>query len=171
MIHELLLSTASQVWRDLTHLPIPVVEKVIRAAAVYGFLLVAIRIFGRRELGQLTAFDLIVLLTLSNVLQNAMIGNDNSLVGGLIGAVVLLGANWILAVAVFRSRRLEKLVEGEPRFLVRDGKIQTDALRAEKLTDHDLMSALRREGIENLEDVHLAVAEANGMISIIPKRT
>jgi uncharacterized membrane protein YcaP (DUF421 family) len=166
----LLSSTGSQVWRDLTHLPIPIVEKVIRAVAVYALLLVAIRVFGRRELGQLTAFDLIVLLTLSNVLQNAMIGDDNSLVGGVIGAVALLVANWILAVAVFRNRRVEQVVVGRPTILIRDGEIQQDALNSEKLSHQDLMSAVRREGIERPEDVRLAISEPNGMISVIPRK-
>src|SRR5439155_33148 len=94
MWNEGSLLAASRIGHDLFHLGVPWSEKIIRAVFVYGFLLVAIRVFGRRELGQLTAFDLIVLLTLSNILQNAMIGNDNSLVGGLIGAVVLLSANF-----------------------------------------------------------------------------
>src|SRR2546430_16061133 len=89
--------------RDLFHLQVPWPEKIVRALAVYGFLLLAIRVFGKRELGQLTAFDIIVLLTISNILQNAMIGNDNSLLGGIIGAVGLLGANLGVAYAVFRS--------------------------------------------------------------------
>ena len=158
------------VGRDLFHVSVPWQERVIRAAAVYAFLLVAVRVFGRRELGQLTAFDLIVLLTLSNILQNAMIGNDNSLTGGIIGAVVLLGANYGVAYAVFRSRRTERLIEGGPRVLVLDGTVQQGALRSEKLTEQDLMSAVRREGLERVEDVRLAVSEPNGMISIIPAR-
>src|SRR5947209_18689393 len=97
-------------WHNIFSLGVSWEERVVRAILVYAFLLVAIRLFGRRELGQLTAFDLIVLLTLSNILQNAMIGNDNSLSGGVIGAVVLLSMNFAVAYAVFRSRRLERLV-------------------------------------------------------------
>src|SRR5436853_7504450 len=90
--------------KDLFHIQVPWLEKVIRALVVYAFLVLALRLFGRRELGQFTAFDLVVLLTVSNILQNAMIGNDNSLLGGVIGAAVLLSANCALADAVFRSR-------------------------------------------------------------------
>ncbi|HJP66780.1 MAG TPA: YetF domain-containing protein [Actinomycetota bacterium] len=157
----------SSVAHDLFHVSVPWSEKLIRALAVYGFLLVAIRVFGRRELGQLTAFDLIVLLTLSNVLQNAMIGNDNSLLGGMVGAVVLLAANFVVAWVVFRSHRVERLVEGSPRILIHDGEVHRDALRLEKLTDQDLLSAIRREGLERIEDVHLAISDPNGLISII----
>lgn len=144
-------------------------ERVLRAVLVYAFLLIAIRLFGRRELGQLTAFDLIVLLTLSNILQNAMIGNDDSLSGGVIGAVVLLSANYGVAYGVFRSKRAERAIEGEPRILIHDGKVQRAAVRRELLTDQDLLSAVRREGLETIKDVRLAISEPNGMISIIPR--
>ncbi len=160
----------SSVGRSVFDLPVPWDEKVIRAVVVYAFLLVAIRLFGRRELGQLTAFDLIVLLTLSNILQNAMIGNDDSVTGGVIGALSLLAANFLVAVIVFRSKRVERLVDGEPKVLIHDGAVQQRAVRSERLTDQDLLSAIRREGIERIEDVHLAVSEPNGMISVIPKR-
>ena len=160
--------TAS-LWHDLFHLQVPWPEKIVRAIAVYAFLLVAIRVFGRRELGQLTATDIIVLLTISNILQNAMIGNDNSLLGGIIGALTLLGANLGVAYALFRSRRLERMVNGDPRILIVDGKIQQRAVKAELLTEQDLISVIHREGLERMEDVHLAIAEPNGMISVIPK--
>jgi uncharacterized membrane protein YcaP (DUF421 family) len=164
------VSTIHRIRTDLFHLQVPWEEKVVRAVVVYAFLLVAIRVFGRRELGQLTAFDLIVLLTLSNILQNAMIGNDNSLWGGIIGAAVLLSANFAVAYAVFRSRRFERVVNGGPRVLIHDGEVQADAMRSEKLTEQDLMSAIRREGLESLADVHLAISEPNGMISVISRR-
>jgi uncharacterized membrane protein YcaP (DUF421 family) len=169
--HEGLLvaSLTHRVARDLFHLQVPWQEKVLRSLLVYAFLLVAIRLFGRRELGQLTAFDLIVLLTLSNILQNAMIGNDNSVLGGLIGAAVLLSANLAVAFVVFRSRRFERLVTGEPRVLIHDGTVNRKAVRQERLTDNDLMSAIRREGLEDFGKVHLLVAEPNGMLSVIPR--
>lgn len=157
-------------WHNLVSIGSSWQERAIRAVAVYLFLLVAIRMFGRRELGQLTAFDIIVLLTLSNMLQNAMIGNDNSLLGGLLGAVVLLVANLLLAHVVFRRRDVERFVEGEARILIRDGHLLSDALRRELLTEQDLLSAIRREGLERFEDVHLAVSEPNGMISVIPRQ-
>jgi uncharacterized membrane protein YcaP (DUF421 family) len=164
------VSSIHRIRTDLFHLQVPWQEKVLRALVVYAFLLVAIRVFGRRELGQLTAFDLIVLLTLSNILQNAMIGNDNSLWGGIIGALVLLSANFGVAYAVFRSRRFERLVNGRPKVLIHDGEIQPGAMLSEKLTEQDLMSAVRREGLESFADVHLAISEPNGMISIISRR-
>jgi len=155
--------------KDLFHLQVPWEEKVIRAAVVYAFLLLALRLFGRRELGQFTAFDLVVLLTLSNILQNAMIGNDSSLLGGLVGATVLLTANLGLAYAVFRSRAFQRFFTGEPRILVRDGVVQKQALAAQRLTEQDLLAAVHNQGLEDFSRVHLAISEPNGTISVIPK--
>jgi uncharacterized membrane protein YcaP (DUF421 family) len=157
-------------WHNLVSIGSSWQERAIRAVAVYVFLLIAIRIFGRRELGQLTAFDVIVLLTLSNILQNSMIGNDNSVTGGIVGAAVLLSANLLLAYVVSRRPTVERLVEGEPRILIQDGKVREDAMRRELLTMQDLMSAIRREGLERFEDVHLLISEPNGLISVIPRR-
>jgi uncharacterized membrane protein YcaP (DUF421 family) len=153
----------------LFHPGVSIAERIIRAVLVYGFLLVAIRVFGRRELGQLTAFDLIVLLTISNILQNAMIGSDNSITGGVVGAVVLLSANYAIAFGVFRSKKVERLVEGETRILIQDGRLQDKMLRRELLTESDLLSAVHRQGLERFEDVKLAFSEANGTITVIPK--
>src|SRR2546428_486347 len=149
-------------WHNIFSLGVSWEERVVRAVIVYAFLLVAIRIFGRRELGQLTAFDIIVLLTLSNILQNSMIGNDNSVTGGMIGAGVLLSANLVLAFVVSRRPHIERVVEGEPRILIHDGKLQMKALHREMLTEQDLLSAVHREGLERFEDVHLAISEPNG---------
>lgn len=164
-------SVGSRIAHNLFKLQVPWEEKVVRGVVVYVFLLVVIRVFGRRELGQLTAFDLVVLLTLSNILQNAMIGNDDSLLGGIIGAVVLLTVNFALGYAVFRSRRLERLVDGEPRVLIKDGKVIEGAVAQERLTHTDLMSAIRNHGLERVEDVRLAISEPNGMISVVAKST
>jgi len=157
-------------WHNIFHLGASWQEKAIRAILVYAFLLVAIRLFGRRELGQLTAFDLIVLLTLSNILQNAMIGNDNSLSGGVIGAAVLLSANYAIAFATFKNPKAERVLAGLPKILIRDGVLQRDAIRSELLTEQELLSAVRREGLETFEQVKFAIAEPNGLISIIPRR-
>jgi uncharacterized membrane protein YcaP (DUF421 family) len=132
--------------------------------------LVALRLFGRRELGQFTAFDLVVLLTLSNILQNAMIGDDSSLLGGLIGAGVLLSANFGLAYGVFRSKMFQRFVTGQPRILIRDGVVEKQSLVAQRLTEQDLLAAVRNEGLEDFGRVHLAISEPNGTISVIPKR-
>jgi uncharacterized membrane protein YcaP (DUF421 family) len=153
---------------NLFHLAVSWQEKVLRALLVYAFLLIAIRAFGRRELGQLTAFDLIVLLTISNILQNAMIGNDNSVTGGFIGAVVLLSANYGVAYLTFRSKRAERMVEGAPKVLILNGKLQRDAVNSELITEQELLSAVRREGLESFQDVKLAISEPNGLISVIP---
>ena len=144
-------------------------ERAVRAVLVYLFLLLAIRVFGRRELGQMTGFDVIVLLTISNILQNAMIGNDNSVTGGVIGAVVLLAANLTLAALVFRSKKIEKVVEGGPKILIHEGALQRDAIRKELLTDQDLRAAIRREGLDSFDEVRLAISEPNGLISVIPR--
>jgi len=164
------VAVMGSVSKDLFHMQVPWEEKVIRAMVVYGFILIALRLFGRRELGQFTAFDLVVLLTLSNILQNAMIGNDTSLLGGLIGATVLLSANFGLAYAVFRSRSLQRFVTGEPRILIRDGILQRQALADQRLTEQDLLAAVHNQGLEGFGRVHLAISEPNGTISVIPKR-
>jgi uncharacterized membrane protein YcaP (DUF421 family) len=163
-------SVYGEISKDLFHLQVPWGEKVIRAVVVYAFLLLALRLFGRRELGQFTAFDLVVLLTLSNILQNAMIGNDSSLLGGLIGASVLLTANLALAYAVFRSRAFQRLVTGQPRILIRDGVVQKQALAVQRLTEQDLLAAVHNQGLEDFSRVHLAISEPNGTISVIPRR-
>ena len=155
--------------KDLFHVQVSWQEKIIRAVVVYVFILISLRLFGRRELGQFTAFDLVVLLTLSNILQNAMIGNDSSLLGGLIGASVLLTANLALAYAVFRSRSFQRLVTGQPRILIRDGVVQKQALAGQRLTEQDLLAAVRSQGLEDFSGVHLAISEPNGTISIIPR--
>jgi uncharacterized membrane protein YcaP (DUF421 family) len=157
-------------WHNLVSIGSSWQERAVRAVVVYVFLLLAIRIFGRRELGQLTAFDIIVLLTLSNILQNSMIGNDNSVTGGMVGAVVLLSANLVLAFVVSRRPAVERVVEGGPKILIHDGKVQLHAIRREMLTEQDLLAAVRREGIESFENVRLAISEPNGMISVIPKK-
>jgi uncharacterized membrane protein YcaP (DUF421 family) len=157
-------------WHNLWSIGSSWQERAVRAIIVYVFLLVLFRIFGRRELGQLTGFDIIVLLTVSNILQNAMIGSDNSVIGGIVGAAVLLAANLTLALIVFRSRRAERLVEGTPKILIHDGQLQSAQIRTELLTEQDLLSAVHREGLDSFSEVRLAIAEPNGMISIIPRR-
>lgn len=144
-------------------------EKVIRAAAVYLFLLIAFRLTGKRQVGQMTTFDLVVVLVISNVLQNAMIGPDNSVLGGLIGATVILIVNFLIAELALRSRRAERILEHEPTVLIVNGKIVERNLRKELVSTADLHSALRKDGVISAEDVKLAVLEPNGTISIIKK--
>jgi uncharacterized membrane protein YcaP (DUF421 family) len=151
---------------------IPVLEKIVRPAIVYFFLLIAFRLAGKRELGQMTPFDLIVLLTISNVLQNAMIGNDNSLGGGIIGAVTLFALNGILARVTFHFPRLEKLLSGKPTALVRDGKIINANLAREVMTMSELERSLRKHDLDmsDLARVDHAWLELDGTVTIHLKK-
>ncbi len=146
---------------------ISIFEKILRSAIVYVFLLVAFRLLGKRQVGQLTPFDLIVLLIISNVLQNAMIGPDNSLTGGLIGATTVLGLNWIVARVTMASRKVERLVEGVPTILVHHGRVVEENLRRELISHEELLSALRKQGIFSISDVKVAVLEESGAVSVL----
>lgn len=148
---------------------IPVAEKVIRALIVYSFMLIMFRLLGKRQVGQMTPFDLIVLLMLSNVLQNAMIGPDNSVLGGLIGATSILAVNWVISRIAFDSPRLERAIEGVPTVLVHNGKIVEKNLRQETISREDLMSNLRSQGCFQLAEVETAVLEPSGKISLLRK--
>ncbi len=150
---------------------IPVDEKVIRSAVVYLFLLIAFRLAGKRQLGTMTAFDLVVLLVISNVVQNALIGNDNSLGGGLLGATVILVLNAIVAWVTFRYKRVERVVEHTPTVLVKHGRILRENLRRERLSLQELRAALRREGIASLGNVRYVLLEEDGHLSVIAGRT
>jgi len=134
--------------------------------AVYFFLVIALRVFGKRELAQLNPFDLLVLLSLSNTVQNAIIGNDNSLTGGLIGALTLLAMNYVVIRFLFRHRRLDQLFEGKPTVLVEDGKVLKHALAKELLTRADLITVLHRQGFDSLAEVHRCVLEPGGTFYI-----
>jgi uncharacterized membrane protein YcaP (DUF421 family) len=147
---------------------IPVAEKIFRTVVVYVFLLVAFRLTGKRQVGQLTPFDLVLLLLISNVVQNAIIGNDNSLGGGLIGAVAILVLNWLIAEITYRSKRVRRLLEAQPTILVHNGRILHDNLARERVTMDDLLSALRRNGVADVSHVRVAMLEENGGISVIP---
>src|SRR5690348_11209566 len=120
-----------KMWSDIFTLGAPVAEKILRPVLVYVFLVAVLRVFGKRELAQLNPFDLVVLLSLSNTVQNAIIGNDNSLTGGLIGAFALLCTNYLVVRFLFRHRRLDQLCEGKPTILVEGGRIQKHALAKE----------------------------------------
>src|SRR3954469_12430462 len=118
-------------------------EKIIRTALVYAFLLIGLRLAGKRELSQLNPFDLVVLLLLSNTVQNAIIGNDNSITGGLLGAATLLGLNWLVGRGLYRFGKLDA-VEGKPDMLVRNGRLLRHHLERELITVHELEAAARR---------------------------
>lgn len=147
---------------------IPVGEKVVRSVVIYLFLLIAFRLTGKRQVGQLTPFDLVVLLIISNVVQNALIGNDNSLGGGLIGATVLLALNRAVIELSYRWKRARRLLESAPTLLIHNGRILHDNLRRERITVDDLLAAIRRSGVADPEQVRVAILEDNGSISVVP---
>jgi uncharacterized membrane protein YcaP (DUF421 family) len=152
----------------LFHFGISPLEKAIRTAAVYVVLLVLLHLAGKRQLAQLNSFDLVVLLLLSNVVQNAIIGNDNSLTGGLLGAVILLGVDYALVRLAFMSPRFGKALQGGPTTLFVDGEVDRRALRREAITEEELVAGLRRQGLE-LGDVEVVVLEPEGTFNAKPR--
>jgi uncharacterized membrane protein YcaP (DUF421 family) len=147
---------------DMFHMPLSITEKILRPVIVYLFLVVFLRLFGKRELAQLNPFDLVVLLSLSNTVQNAMIGDDNSVSGGLIGAFALLAINWVLAWALFRSPKITAQLEGSPTTLIRDGVVDEAALNSQTLTHEDLISVLNRNGFNDPAEIQHCILEPNG---------
>ena len=145
---------------------IPWWEFITRAIIVYIFLIVLLRVTGKRQVGQLAPFDLVLLLVLSNAVQNSMTGGDNSVLGGLICALTLVGANWLIGYTTYKSKRFEVLVEGRPQVLIHDGHLYRDVMKSEKLTQHELDAALRAAGCATIMEVHFAVIENNGQISV-----
>ena len=150
---------------------IAVAEKVLRSVVVYGFLLVSFRVAGKRLLGQLTAFDLVVLLIISNVLQNAAIGNDVSLGGGLLGAAVIILLNVMVAWLTFRHKRLERLVENTPTVIVKHGHVIRANLDREHMSLAELRAAFRKDGIATIREVRYAILGEDGHVSGIPRRS
>src|SRR5881394_817586 len=144
-------------------------EFVLRGIIIYVFLIGLLRLTGKRQIGQMAPFDLVLLLVLSNAVQNAMNGGDNSVVGGVISAVSLVGTNWAVGLLTYKSKRMEALVEGRPEVLIHNGKLFEKALQQSKITHHELMTALREAGCATVEDVRGALLETDGSISVIPK--
>jgi len=139
----------------------------LRSAIVYVFLVLALRLIGRREVGQLTIPDLVVLLVIANGVQNAMVGSNTTVLGGIVSAITVLVIARAVQIAVNRSRRFAEAFVGEPRILVTDGRVDQVAMREEEISISDLMEALHEHGIERLEEVHLAILEVDGGISVI----
>ena len=166
MSHQLLQTLST----DMFHVPVPIVEKILRPVIVYLCLVVFLRLFGKRELAQLNPFDLVVLLSLSNTVQNAMIGDDNSVSGGIIGALALLTINWILTWVLFRAPTVDAALEGGPTTLIRAGKVDEAALRRESLTPEELASVLNKNGFNNPAEVELCVLEPNGTFYVKGKQ-
>jgi uncharacterized membrane protein YcaP (DUF421 family) len=149
-------------YRDMFHLPVPLIEKILRPAIVYLFLIVFLRLFGKRELAQLNPFDLVVLLSLANTVQNAMIGDDNSVTGGLIGAFSLLAINWALMWLLYRTPKLTSALQGDASTLVRGGVVDQAQLKRQGLTHEELISILNKNGFNDPADVEVCVLEPNG---------
>jgi uncharacterized membrane protein YcaP (DUF421 family) len=144
------------------HLPLPILEKLARPVIVYLVLVLLLRIFGKRELAQLNPFDLVVLLSLSNTVQNAIIGDDNSITGGIIGAFGLLAINWLVVRVLFRSRGLTRALEGRSTVLILNGQLDRKAMERESLTREELLSVIHKQGFEDFHKVHRCELEPNG---------
>ena len=160
----------SKIWTDMFVLALPVAEKILRPVVVYFFLVIGLRLAGKRELAQLNPFDLVVLLTLSNTVQNAIIGDDNSVTGGIIGAATLLLVNYLVVRFLYRHEKLDRVVEGESCTLIENGKVLEDQLAREVLTLQELEAAAHRQGLGGLDEVERAVLEPSGTISFFAKK-
>src|SRR5258707_267476 len=159
-----------EIWRHMFVLGLPWAEKVLRPIAVYAFLIVGLRLAGKRELAQLNPFDLVVLLTLSNTVQNAIIGDDNTITGGIIGASTLLLVNYLVVRFLYRHEKLDRVVEGESCPLIENGKILEDQLMREVLTLQELEAAAHKQGLGSLNEVERAVLEPSGTITFVAKK-
>lgn len=145
----------------------PYLDIVIRSVSVYLFMVIALRIFGKKELSQLNTADVILILLISNSVQNAMVGSNSSLLGGIIAAIALFLINFIFKRIMSKSSFIKDLVQDKPEILIHDGKIDFDALSRLGITDDELQEAIREHGIEHYKDVKLAMFEIDGNISII----
>jgi uncharacterized membrane protein YcaP (DUF421 family) len=159
----------SKLWGDMFVLTLPIAEKILRPAMVYGFLIVGLRLAGKRELAQLNPFDLVVLLTISNTVQNAIIGEDNSVTGGIIGAAALLGINYIVVRFLFGHARVDRILGGDADVLVENGKIKKDRLKKELITLPELKAAAHRQGFASLDEIDRVILEPGGTLCFIRK--
>jgi uncharacterized membrane protein YcaP (DUF421 family) len=145
-------------------------EFVLRAVSVYVILLAMIRLSGKRTMGQFTSFDMLLIVLLGNAVQNSLLGKDQSLAGGLLLAAILIILNWCVGWFSARNRRMERLIEGEPVVLARDGHLFEKVLKRELVSRNDFDEALRQSGELSLEDVRVAMLETDGQISVIPRK-
>jgi uncharacterized membrane protein YcaP (DUF421 family) len=158
-------------WHNMFVPELPVAEKVLRPILVYLFLVIVVRLAGRRELAQLNSFDLVVLMMLANTVQNATIGNDNSMVGGLIGVSALLLVNYLAMRLLYGHPRWERVLEGGPTVLIRDGKVFRKNLAREAISEEELMEASRKQGLGSVGQVAQAVLETGGVISVVARKS
>ena len=140
---------------------------ILRSLAVYAFMLVAIRLTGKKELSQLNTTDVVLILLISNAVQNAMVGNNTSLLGGLVAAAVLFALNFSLKKLMYKSKRFRDLLSEKPEILIHNGKLDFEKLAKLDITDDELREAMREHGVEKFKDVKLAIFEVDGNISII----
>jgi len=157
-------------FHDMFFLGLPLLEKVLRPIVVYVFLIAGLRLAGKRELAQLNPFDLVVLLTISNTVQNAIIGDDNSITGGIIGGGTLLVVNYVVVRFLYEHERLDRIVEGDPDVLVEGGVVLTDPLRRELITRKELEAAAHKQGFASLDEVDRAVLEPGGSIAFFARK-
>jgi uncharacterized membrane protein YcaP (DUF421 family) len=151
------------------NIAVPWWELVVRSVVIYAFLIVLLRLTGKRQVGQLAPFDLVLLLVLSNSVQNSINAGDNSLVGGFISASTLVGLNFLVGLATYRSKKIEVIIEGHPLVLIHNGKLIEEVMARAQLTHQELHAALRRAGCASVEEVHSAILENNGTISVVPR--
>jgi uncharacterized membrane protein YcaP (DUF421 family) len=152
---------------DMFHVEIPLLEKILRPVIVYLFLVAALRLGGKRELAQLNPFDLVVLLTLSNTVQNAIIGADNSLLGGLVGATTLLVMNYAVVRFLYKHKEIDRVLEGEPEVVIEGGRVKEETLKRELITIAELEAAARKQGFGRLDEIERAVIDPGGTISFV----
>jgi uncharacterized membrane protein YcaP (DUF421 family) len=157
-------------WSDMFVPGVPLLEKIVRPLIVYAALLVLIRIFGKRELAQLNPYDLVVLLTISNTVQNAIIGNDNSITGGLIGAFVLMAFNFAVVRFLYQHEKIDRIIEGDAIVLVENGCVVKEALDRELITVPELESVAHRQGFESLTEVQRCILEPGGTLAMFGKK-
>ena len=147
-------------------LSLPWWEFIARAVVVYIFLLAILRLTGKRQVGQLAPFDLVLLLVLSNAVQNSMNGGDNTVTGGVISAVTLISLNYLLGYITFRSKKMGRFIEGRPQVIIHNGHVYRDVMERERLTQDELDAAVRQAGCASIDEVHFAILENNGQISV-----
>jgi len=160
----------SKTLSDMFVLTLPIAEKMLRPIVVYVFLIIGLRIAGKREMAQLNPFDLVVLLTISNTVQNAIIGEDNSVTGGVIGAATLLVVNHIVVRFLYNHEKLDRLIEGDPDVLIENGKVRMDQLKKELLTLSELEAAAHKQGFESLDSIDRAVLDPGGTVSFVARK-
>jgi uncharacterized membrane protein YcaP (DUF421 family) len=158
------------IWKDMFVMGLPLLEKILRPVIVYAFLVISLRLSGKRELVQLNPFDLVVLLTLSNTVQNAIIGEDNSVLGGLIGATSLLATNYLVVRFLYDHRKIDQIVEGSADVLIQNGKVRPERLKKELITMAQLEAAARKQGFESLHEVDQCILEPGGTLSFLAKK-